>query len=314
MNTLSFPPPLSVVSVTIVPAGDRIVISRSELNVCLRLVNISTSYRYVGTPLTTIVELTTLGGAVVGMTTGVLLVNVCGADIAQRPGKIKLGVTVIVAVTGNNVLLVAINDGILPVPLAPRPIEVVLFVQLYVTPPTGLLKFTAAVGVPVHTVWFAIGSTDAAGYTSTVAVVVEPGHPFAVVVMVNVTITDALVVLVSVPFIGVPEPLAAIPMTVAVLSLVQEKVVPATPLINTMGVIADALQMDWLDGVATAFGVGLTSTVAVIAAPGQLLAVGVIVNVTVNGALVVLVNEPLMLPAPLAAIPVTVAVLSLVQL
>ena len=38
------------------------------------------------------------------------------------------------------------------------------------------------------------------------------------------------------------------------------------------------------------------------------------VNVTVTAALVVFVNAPLILPAPLAAIPVTVAVLSLVQL
>ena len=67
-------------------------------------------------------------------------------------------------------------------------------------------------------------------------------------------------------------------------------------------------------GVATAFGVGFTSTVAVIDAPGQAFAVGVIVKVTVIGALVVLVSVPLMSPLPLAAIPVTVAVLSLVQL
>ena len=66
-------------------------------------------------------------------------------------------------------------------------------------------------------------------------------------------------------------------------------------------------------GVATAFGVGFTNTVAVIAAPGQPLAVGVIVNVTVTGALVVLVNEPLILPEPFAPIPVNV-VLFLVQL
>ena len=45
--------------------------------------------------------------------------------------------------------------------------------------------------------------------------------------------------------------------------------------------------------------------------PGQPFAVGVIVNVTVTGAAVVLVNEPLMLPVPFAAIPVTEAVLSL---
>ena len=56
---------------------------------------------------------------------------------------------------------------------------------------------------------------------------------------------------------------------------------------------------------------GFTNTVAVIGVPGQLLAEGVIVNVTVIGAAVVLVNAPLILPEPLAAIPVTVATLSL---
>ena len=62
-------------------------------------------------------------------------------------------------------------------------------------------------------------------------------------------------------------------------------------------------------GVATAFGVGLTKTVAVIADPGQLFAVGMIVKVTVIGALVVLVRVPDILPDPLAAMPVTVPVL-----
>lgn len=59
---------------------------------------------------------------------------------------------------------------------------------------------------------------------------------------------------------------------------------------------------------------GLTTTVAVVGAPWQPSAVGVIVNVTVTGAVVVLVSEPLMLPLPLAAIPVAVVVLSRVQL
>ena len=67
-------------------------------------------------------------------------------------------------------------------------------------------------------------------------------------------------------------------------------------------------------GVATAVGVGLTVTVAVIGVPAHPLALGVIVKVTVMGALVVLVSDPLMSPVPDAAIPVTVAVLSLNQL
>jgi hypothetical protein len=66
--------------------------------------------------------------------------------------------------------------------------------------------------------------------------------------------------------------------------------------------------------VATAFGVGLTNTVAVIGVPGQPLAVGVMVKVTVTGADVVLVKLPLMFPIPLAPIPVTIPELFLVQL
>jgi len=130
-------------------------------------------------------------------------------------------------------------------------------------------------------------------------------------VIIKVTVTGALVVLVSVPEI-LPDPLAAIPVALAVLSLVQAYVVPITAPDRAIVVIAPE-QIVWLAGVATAFGVGLTNTVAVIAAPGQLLAVGVIVNVTVTGALVVFVNEPDMLPDPLAAMPVAFAVLSRVH-
>jgi hypothetical protein len=72
------------------------------------------------------------------------------------------------------------------------------------------------------------------------------------------------------------------------------------------------LHTTWL---ATAFtsGVGLTITVAVIGAPLHEPDVGVMVNVTVTGTLVGLVNVPLILPEPLLAIPVTTG-LSLTQL
>ena len=69
----------------------------------------------------------------------------------------------------------------------------------------------------------------------------------------------------------------------------------------------------WLEGVRTVLGDGFTRTVAVIADPAHVVAVGVIVKVTVIGAAVVLVSVPLMFPLPLAAIPVTEAELSLVQ-
>ena len=119
--------------------------------------------------------------------------------------------------------------------------------------------------------------------------------------------------LVNVPLM-LPAPLAAIPVASTVLSLVQLYTVPATLPDITIVEIAVPEQLVCEEGDATAFGVGLTSTVAVTGVPAQPLAVGVIVNVTVIGILTVLVRVPLILPVPLAAIPVTVATLSRIQL
>jgi hypothetical protein len=84
-------------------------------------------------------------------------------------------------------------------------------------------------------------------------------------------------------------------------------------LVKAIVVIVAPEQIIWLNGVATAFGVGLTRTVAVVVGPAQPFADGVIVKVTVTGAKVVLVKVPEILPVPLAVIPVTVAALSRVH-
>ena len=89
--------------------------------------------------------------------------------------------------------------------------------------------------------------------------------------------------------------------------------VPLTGPDITIVLIDVAEQIVCEAGVAIAVGVGLTKTVAVIAVPVQPFAVGVIVKVTVIGAFVVLVRVPEMFPLPLAAMPVTVAVLSRVH-
>ena len=88
---------------------------------------------------------------------------------------------------------------------------------------------------------------------------------------------------------------------------------PFTLPLNTIGVMLLPEQIVWLKGVAVASGVGCTNTVAVIGAPVQPLALGVMVNVTSSGAKVVLVNVPLISPSPLEAIPVTMVVTSRVQ-
>ena len=59
-------------------------------------------------------------------------------------------------------------------------------------------------------------------------------------------------------------------------------------LVKAIVVIVAPEQIIWLNGVATAFGVGLTRTVAVVVGPAQPFADGVIVKVTVTGAKVCL--------------------------
>ena len=59
------------------------------------------------------------------------------------------------------------------------------------------------------------------GLTNTVAVMGVPAHPFAVGVIVKVTVTGELVVFVKVPVMLLEEPPDAIPVTELVLFLVQ---------------------------------------------------------------------------------------------
>lgn len=64
----------------------------------------------------------------------------------------SVGVTVMVANVAALVALVATNDAIFPLPLAARPILVLLLVQSYVEVGLEPLKLIAVVGAPLHTV------------------------------------------------------------------------------------------------------------------------------------------------------------------
>jgi len=80
------------------------------------------------------------------------MVNVLDVPTQLTLPFVNVGVTVMVAVTGALVLLVAMKEAILPAPLAASPIDGVLFTQLYtILPPVYvLLKFTAAVATLLH--------------------------------------------------------------------------------------------------------------------------------------------------------------------
>jgi hypothetical protein len=244
----------------------------------------------------------------VGFTRTVAVIGVPGQPF-------DVGVMINVTVIGATVVFVK-APLISPEPLAAIPVIVtVLFlVQLKVTPVVVLESTIVVIVAAEQMVWAdGVATATGVGFTSMVAVIGVPGQPFAVGVIVNVTVTGALVIFVKTPLMF-PEPLAAIPVTVALLSLVQLKVTPEVVLERAIVVIVAEEHIVCEDGVATTTGVGFTSTVAIIGAPGQPFAVGVMVNVTVIGALVVFVKAPLISPAPLAGIPVTERTLSLVQL
>ena len=59
-----------------------------------------------------------------------VIVNVLDAPVQVTPPLVKVGVTVMVAVTAAVLTLVAVKLPILPVPAAARPMLVLLFVQL----------------------------------------------------------------------------------------------------------------------------------------------------------------------------------------
>jgi hypothetical protein len=75
-----------------------------------------------------------------------------------------------VAVIGPFVPLVGLNAEIFPEPLAPRPIEGLLFVQANVVPDTGPEKLKPENGLPLHKVKSAMALTVAVGCTVIVAV------------------------------------------------------------------------------------------------------------------------------------------------
>jgi hypothetical protein len=143
----------------------------------------------------------------VGLTVMVKLCAVPGHPLA-------VGVTVIVAVTGALVVLIAVNDGIFPLPLAASPIVGSLLVQLKPVLPTAPVKLMALVEEPLQTTWLAGSATLGVGLTVMVKLCAIPAQPLAEGVTVIVAVTGALVKLIAVKDEIFPVPLAARPMVV----------------------------------------------------------------------------------------------------
>ncbi len=128
-------------------------------------------------PLTGVVKLILAVGAplhttwlATGSTTGgglTVIVKLIGVPTQLTAPLVYVGVTVTVAVTGPGPGLTATKVGILPVPLAARPIDGSLLVQLYmiVPPVVGLVKLIGVELAPLHNTWLATGSIVAVGLT-----------------------------------------------------------------------------------------------------------------------------------------------------
>ena len=144
----------------------------------------------------------------VGLT---VIVNVIAVPV--QPLAV-VGVTVIVAVIGAAVLLVAVKLGILPWPVAASPMAVLLLAQLNIVPATVPVKFTAAVLAPLHKVWLATAATFALGLTVIVNVIGSPAQPLAVGVTVIVPLIAVVPALVAVKLGILPVPVAARPILV----------------------------------------------------------------------------------------------------
>lgn len=97
-----------------------------------------------------------------------VMVNILDVPKQVLPPFVNDGVTVMVAVTGMVPLFVAVNAPIFPEPLAAKPIDGVLFTQLYTVPGTKPLKLTAVVEAPLQTTWFAAAFTVGVGFIVTV--------------------------------------------------------------------------------------------------------------------------------------------------
>jgi hypothetical protein len=75
-----------------------------------------------------------------------VIVNVVGVPVHP----FAVGVMVIVALIGDIVALVVVNEGILPAPVDARPMAVLLFVQVNVDPLTGPDKLVIGATTPAQ--------------------------------------------------------------------------------------------------------------------------------------------------------------------
>jgi hypothetical protein len=192
--------------------------------------------------------------------------------VQPTPELVKLGVTVMRAEIGAAPVLVPTKEGMEPLPLAPNPMAVLLFVHSNVAPVTADEKVMTPELEPLQIVRSCGTTALGIGLTVMVNVFEAPAQacpPFEFKyfgITVIVATKGALVVLVVTNDRISPLPLGANP--IPVLSFVQLNVVPVTEPVNEMIPVASPLHFTNETGWLTV-GIGLTTTVAVFIVPLQ---------------------------------------------
>ncbi len=108
------------------------------------------------------------------------------------------GVTIIVAFIGVNPVFIVVKFGILPFPVAAKPIDGVSFVQSKVVPFTLPVKRTMPLAMPLHFTRLAIELTFGRGFTVILNVLDKPVQLLADGVTVTVAIIGVKPVFIAV--------------------------------------------------------------------------------------------------------------------
>jgi hypothetical protein len=168
-------------------------------------------------------------------------------NVDDAPGQLfAVGVTVIVAITGDELSFTATKEGISPVPFAGRPIDGLLFTHLYMVPGTDPVKCIAFVDAPLHRTWSPGCNKPGVGLIVNVKILAGPGHPLAVGITEIVAVTVALVA-----FMALKDGILSLPPVgrpIEILLLVQVKVVPLTKPAKLIPVVGAPLHTTWLAG------------------------------------------------------------------
>ena len=134
-----------------------------------------------------------------------------GVPEQVAPPLVYVGVTVIVPVIGVVPPFTAVNAAILPVPPAPRPMAVLLLIQLYEEPATAPVNVIAVVIAPAHTVWLLTAFTVGIGLTVIVKFLGIPGHVTPAFVNTGVTVMVATTTVVP-PLMAVKDAIFPVPL------------------------------------------------------------------------------------------------------